>query len=322
MKKYLKLVGIIILCLILSNIDLEKLTSIFTQLNHWYIMFAILLNIPLLFIKSYRWNRLLKTQSIHYSLKNTFLSYLSGIYAGIITPGKIGEFVKVIYLKTDLGIPFSKGFSSVLMDRVFDIYPMIILGFIGIWELRVFGELSTISLILAILIILMPLFLFNKKLVKKLTRPIYDIFVKNRFRGKIEKNFENFYTGIGQLIGYNLWGISILTFLSYMIFFSQTYLIVLSMGVSINFINISLIIVISNMIGLLPITIAGLGTRDAILIYLFGMIGFQPELAVSYSALFLLVFFICGGVFGALAWFLKPVDITSLGGQIEEKTAE
>jgi len=100
-------------------------------------------------------------QAVHYSLKNTFLVYWSGVYAGIITPGKLGEFIKVIYLKADKGISISKGFSSVLMDRLFDMYLLTVLAFIGIWNFCEVEKISNISLILSIVVILMPLLLLN-----------------------------------------------------------------------------------------------------------------------------------------------------------------
>ena len=40
---------------------------------------------------------------------------MSSIYVGIVTPGRIGEFVKAFYLKSNKGISISKGISSVLI---------------------------------------------------------------------------------------------------------------------------------------------------------------------------------------------------------------
>lgn len=63
---------------------------------------------------------------------------------------------------------------------------------------------------------------------------------------------------------------------------------------------------ISNLISFIPISISGLGTRDATLIYLFSLIGLKPELAVSYAFLVFVTFFFCGGLMGAIVWFVKP----------------
>lgn len=67
---------------------------------------------------------------------------------------------------------------------------------------------------------------------------------------------------------------------------------------------------ISNLISFIPISISGLGIRDATLIYLFSLIGLKPELAVSYAFLVFITFFVCGGPMGAGAWWIKPLKIT------------
>ena len=92
-------------------------------------------------------------------------------------------------------------------------------------------------------------------------------------------------------------------------FFIQSYLIVMAMGLSINFITITLFMAISNLISFIPISIAGLGTRDATLIYLFSTIGLRPELAVSYAFLVFITFFVASGLLGAGAWWLKPFEL-------------
>jgi len=256
---------------------------------------------------------MLDAQSIQYNLKDSFIVYLAGIYAGIVTPGRLGEFLKAVYLKSDKGISLSKGMSSVLVDRLFDLYLLIILGLIGIWKFDILGKLSTTSLLLLIIFVLFPLFLLNKHLMRKFVGLIYKSVIKKKtqLRHKIEERFEDFYNGINQLINLKLIYSALLTCLSYLVFFIQCYLIAIAMGISINFIIITLFMAISNLISFIPISISGLGTRDATLIYLFSLIDLSPELAVSYAFLVFITFFVCGGLMGAVAWWIKPVTITS-----------
>jgi len=65
---------------------------------------------------------------------------------------------------------------------------------------------------------------------------------------------------------------------------------------------------LSNLISFIPISISGLGTRDAILIYLFSLIGLKPELAVSYAFLIFITFFVSGGLMGFVAWWIHPLE--------------
>lgn len=305
----IKFIGLIIFFYILLNIDLGLLKNEILNSNPIFLFIAIVLNIPHLFIKSVRWNLLLKQQNIYYSSVQTFIIYMGSLYFGFITPGRLGEFVKAIYLKSDRGISISKGFSSVLMDRLCDLYLLMILGFLGIWKFDVIGELSNSFLVFTAIVIFAPLIILKKQLMKKLMSTIYKATVIKKVKGKIDERFEEFYCGLQNLINYKLIISGLITCLGYFIFFIQCYLIVMAMGLSIEFINITLFMAISNLISFIPVSISGLGTRDAILIYLFSRIGLQPELAVTYAFLVFITFFLAGGLFGAWAWWKYPVKL-------------
>jgi len=233
---------------------------------------------------------------------------MSGLYIGFVTPGRFGECVKVLYLKSDKQISLSRGMSSVLLDRLFDLYLLVILAIIGIWRFDILGRLSNTLLILMVIIVLTPLLVLNKQLMMYIVRLFYNLVIVKKFKDKVEERFEDFYIGINQLINPQLLFSGFLTCLSYTVFFVQCYLITIAMGISINFITITLFMAISNLISFIPISISGLGTRDATLIYLFSLIGLKPELAVSYAFLVFITFFVCGGLMGAVAWWLYPID--------------
>jgi hypothetical protein len=86
----------------------------------------------------------------------------------------------------------------------------------------------------------------------------------------------------------------------------------MAMNLSINFINITLFMAISNLISFIPISISGLGTRDATLIYLFSLIGLKPELAVSYAFLVFITFFVSGGLMGAVSFWFCPLKLEKM----------
>ena len=310
-RKYIRYLGILFLILILIKIDVKLLLKYLSNINPFLCLLVLVLNVPQFFIKSLRWNQLLKQQKIIYPAFDTFQIYISSIFIGFITPGRLGEFIKAVYLKSNKGVSLSKGMSSVLIDRLFDLYLLIILGLIGIWKFDILGKLSNTSLLLLIIFISFPLLILNRQLTGKLISLIYKSFIKKKaqLRDKIEERFEDFYNGINQLITFKLIYSAFLTCLSYSVFFIQCYLIAIAMGISINFITITLFMAISNLISFIPISISGLGTRDATLIYLFSLINLNAELAVSYAFLVFITFFVCGGLMGAVAWFLKPVDI-------------
>ena len=241
-----------------------------------------------------------------------FLIYMSSLYIGFLTPGRLGEFVKVLYLTNDKKISIGAGFSSVLTDRLFDLYLLIILGFIGVWQFDILGQLSTPFIFLTVLIILSPLIILNENLIHKIIGILFKFAVLKKISGNIKDNSKAFFNGINQLISTRLLISAILTCFGYLTFFLQSYLLLLSMNLSLSFLTIILFMSISNLISFIPISISGLGTRDATLIYLFSIMNLIPEHAVAYSMLVFLTFFISGGIMGAVAWLIKPLDLNQI----------
>tara|TARA_Y100001970_G_scaffold266245_1_gene354671 strand:- start:12691 stop:13410 length:720 start_codon:yes stop_codon:yes gene_type:complete len=237
------------------------------------------------------------------------MAYLSSLYIGYITPGRLGEFVKVIYLKSNRGISLSKGFSSVLIDRIFDLYLLIILGIIGLWQFDILGELTGIYFLLLIVTVGPPFLLFNKRISKKIINILFVFTIMKKIKDKVEESFQNFYDSLKELINIKLLLSVFFTFIGYSLFFLQCFIIAKALSLPIDLITITLFMSISNLISFIPISISGLGTRDATLILLFSIIGLKPELAVSYSFFIFIIFFVSGGLLGAISWWIRPLKL-------------
>lgn len=99
------------------------------------------------------------------------------------------------------------------------------------------------------------------------------------------------------------------TFIGYSIFYYQCYLMALSLRIPISLFGVIFCISISSLMSLIPITISGIGTRDATLIFLFSLLGLTKEAAVSFSIIFLSIVYITTAIFGGIAWWKKALRI-------------
>jgi uncharacterized protein (TIRG00374 family) len=98
----------------------------------------------------------------------------------------------------------------------------------------------------------------------------------------------------------------LLTALSYAIYFGQTYLIGLAIGLPLDYITVAMVVAIGILVGYIPITFAGLGTRDAALIFLFGRYGITAASALSFAFLYNLVYIACVGMISVFFWMRLP----------------
>lgn len=68
---------------------------------------------------------------------------------------------------------------------------------------------------------------------------------------------------------------------------------------------------LGSLVTLLPISISGLGTREVAIVGYLGTAGMPAEIALGFSLLVFATFYIAGGLMGAVAWWMKPVQLPS-----------
>jgi hypothetical protein len=92
------------------------------------------------------------------------------------------------------------------------------------------------------------------------------------------------------------------TFLAYLIYSLRLYLLLWSLGGKVPVPEFVSSIAIMSLAVILPVTIAGVGTRELVVMWLFHRLGLTNELAVGFSLLVLLLY-VSNALVGAVAWF-------------------
>ena len=96
----------------------------------------------------------------------------------------------------------------------------------------------------------------------------------------------------------------ILGIFTWIIIFSQEYFVIIALGLDIPYLYFILLFPIANVIGFIPITFAGLGTREAVAIFLFYTVchfNVSPEEILVVSLVGFLLTDIFTGFLGFLA---------------------
>jgi uncharacterized protein (TIRG00374 family) len=299
-------IGLFICILILLKIDLIKTLNILLNLNIYYLIAAMATMLPYFLIINCRWNMIMKTQGIEYSFKDSLIIYIIGFSAGVITPGKFGEFIKVFYLKND-GYPLGKSFLVTLLDRLFDLFILIFVAYFSLFVfIKIFEKQILISsLLLALIAALIVILRYKKAIAKNLLERMYQLLIPKRFKRNGLLNFHDFYADF-QLPNFSqLFSITSLSIIIAIISFINAYLLALSLGINISFLNLVACYSIATVAALIPISIFGIGVRDISLITLFSYIGLSNESAIAFSTI-ILITYIISGLICAPAWFMRP----------------
>ncbi|PLX19558.1 MAG: hypothetical protein C0601_01510 [Candidatus Muiribacterium halophilum] len=266
---------------------MKKLIQTFSKTDIKWFSLTLLL-IPFLEIpRMLRFNILLRLEGIRLDLKSIFLSYQSSIFFGNISPLRAGDFYKIRYFK----IPTFKGIILVMADRGFD---FILLVVSGIYSFGVFKDSITLRFVaLSISIFLILSFVFIRIFGKKI-----------KFLERILKKTST----IDLLTKWTLKDAFFLTLYSItatLLFFFFNHLILnLTMSTDVSFTDVILIVSMVSLSNIIPITISGIGTREALSLLILSSYGLKQETAITYGALAFILTMLAASIYSFLIWLL------------------
>ena len=287
-KKYLlDVLGFSFFIYSISKVDFHKTQEIIFQTNLFYYLASVFLSLTVFIIRSLRWREILKIQSINLSIRDSFSIYLIGIFFGVITPGKIGEIVKIHYLKKK-GFPIKESIISTIFDRLFDVLFLFIVAFFGIiYFSNLFSvkHLNVLSLMLFLLLSLI-LTIISRSLIYQIIKKFTSI-LELGYQEKLAIGFHKLDKSISRYNSIHMLKYIIYTLSSFLFYILQIKLLAASIGIKLNYTLTTAISGALSAITLIPITIMGVGTRDILLITIFENIGGNPESAIALSTLIL-----------------------------------
>lgn len=115
--------------------DTEKLLPVLWSF-HWPLLILILgLTTLAYLIRFVKWSLILQRAGVRLDLSDNLFVFFSGL-SMVITPAKIGEVWKGWLIRDLTGIPLSRTVPAVIVDRITDVFGLIILSFTGVLYFR------------------------------------------------------------------------------------------------------------------------------------------------------------------------------------------
>ena len=225
---------------------------------------------------------LLKKQKIRVSFLKSLKIFLIGYFYGSVTPGYLGQTIRIPYMKIATKEPLGKLFVNSFIETAVHGLSLYIMMLIGAFLVASqYPEIFIGSCIFFCGSILIYIFFIKKERGERTFYFLIKLFIPKKFRKQMDRFVETFYKDFPQLKDY------ILPFLlgipAWIIIYSQIYIIGLSLNVEIPYFLFLLLYPIANIVAFIPISAAGLGTREATLVFLFSLYGVAPEKTVVIS---------------------------------------
>lgn len=276
MKKYyvrtlaVIFITIAIFYIIFRKIDIYLVIGVLSHANMFYLLIAIFLLIAIILFEVKRWQTVLSAMGYTVSFSRSFNVLMGSLPLSSITPSKSGDLIRAYYMKDE--IPVIKTIGSVLTERVFDLFALIIFSLIGLLFLQKFefAGIAIIVLLAISVIFFLPNIHSDIPANGSWKYKLYNIMLSMKTLTKNKKAFS--YVMLYSLLN---WFLSIMQ--TVMFFYAIGVIIPLSITMA----NIPIAI----FIGLMPVTLGGMGTRDAAIIFLFSGYATSSEL-LSVGILF------------------------------------
>ncbi|MBN2788777.1 MAG: flippase-like domain-containing protein [Candidatus Delongbacteria bacterium] len=273
------IISVTIIIVIFYDIDPDKLKFIFNNANKNFIFLALLLLPVNIFLQFIKWKYLIgKVSESKTSSKLILTSVFLGISFGFITPGKVGELGKLFIIRN---VDKLKLLSMSILEKIYDVLPVVVFGVISIPFLPhlFFTDSSLMQFNLLIVTMVFAVILIFILLHPGLIKLIVA-YIKNNFF-KTSSRFEKFNEGIQNFSKTNARTLSIFSLVLFLIYTTQFVLLIFAFGdidIHLAYIGVWSAMLIKTF---LPISLGDIGVREGTAAYIFGLLNFSKEAAVS-----------------------------------------
>ena len=242
-----------------GNIDIGALATAISQANPALLLAAFgiyYLGFPL---RGYRWTLLLRGAGTQVRARDSteiiFISWL----VNCLVPAKLGDVYRAYLLRLNLDVSLSRTFGTVFIERVFDLFAIVILGLAaGFWSFRdgMSPEVQLVFAIGLVVVILLSVGLytirnFGGRIIRRLPLP-----------QRVAEFYDRFEEGVFSIRARSLPALAILTGLIWATEALRLYLVILALGFSDIQLGISgafFVALIASLLTAVPFTPAGLG---------------------------------------------------------------
>ncbi|MFZ0429980.1 MAG: lysylphosphatidylglycerol synthase transmembrane domain-containing protein [Acidobacteriota bacterium] len=237
-----------------------------------------------------RWKAILEKFDIRTPIGKLTQICMIGYFFNMFLPSAIGgDFFRAYYLSKREARGMSTTLTSTLVDRVSGLSALLVIGCVSVlvYPVRIKGQLlAPFLLLLMALFIAGIVTLFHPGSHRLMGRLLHRFGLS-----RLEERFELVYRGLTQLRG-SLRAILIVVAASLAVQFSvivSMWLAALSIGIAAPFHLFLIFIPLVNLSVALPVTINGMGLREAVYYLLFSQVGVPVETAVTLSILNMVV---------------------------------
>lgn len=306
-------IGLVVLVWLLSRISLADLADAFERFGWVPFVGGLALVIFLFGCKSLRWMLISRALGARMGPGNAFVFYTTAVLFSMVTPGRVGDFVKAVFLERSDPISLKRALLATFADRLWDV---LVVGCFGLASLVVLGGLQgAVQWAMLLAVVALPVLFFVPELwgpvLRRLLRLVRPL--EARTAGLLDSLTESILLLRG-LVGVLAMGLTVLGFLSLV---AVAYLFVLQTQEPLDLARTGMAVSLANILSFLPISIAGIGTRELVYTQVWSSAGRPEAPALAVSLGYFLVVYLGTSLLGGVLYLCKARKIVPLSARRE-----
>ena len=128
-------VSVFFMALLFRKIDFNQLWEALVRVDYRYILLAVVCTFISYFLRAVRWHYLLIPEK-RIPLSSLYPATIIGYMANNLLPARLGEFVRAFVLAQREGLKTSAVFASLVIDRLFDGFTVMLILLFTLFTLR------------------------------------------------------------------------------------------------------------------------------------------------------------------------------------------
>lgn len=303
-----RLLGLVLFAYLAWRLDWSRMGRLLERVEWGWFAAAGLCSPPLMWLKAQRWRWLCALQGVELARAEAFAYYLASSYLAFITPGRLGELAKVAYLKAK-GVGASLALSGVLADRLLDLYLLVLSALVGAgWYGPWPGVEPWARAALGLALAAAPaLWLLDRRY--RLPERLYARLARRRLPAWAAGGLEGFTRGCRALLTPALAGAGLLTLAAYALFFLQCWFLARAVGLPLRPWEVVPLMALVNLASYLPVSVSGVGTREALLWAILSPRGASLETVMAFGLAVLCATYLVSGLMGLAASWIHPLEL-------------
>ncbi|MFZ5829414.1 MAG: lysylphosphatidylglycerol synthase transmembrane domain-containing protein [Planctomycetota bacterium] len=258
-----RLAGPLLLGVMLWRVGPANIWSELRDADPLWFASACALSVPALAVKAYRWQTILRAAGHEVSLADCAGVYAAGSLAGAVTPGKVGDFAKAPLLASR-GVPWKTGVAASLLDRALDATLLFVAGLGSLLMLPALPGLPGQTIL-------------GASLAAGITLSV-----------GVAVAIQRLFPRVFRLSGFGWWLVAGATTLGGLApYFGSVYCCARALRLPLSLLDSTAGSAVAAVLSLLPVTVGGIGTRDAAFVTIFARRGVDAEHAIALSGLVL-----------------------------------